>query len=501
MLTPPASPSLPEVHRTEIDGVPVFWTDQPGRLSASLLFGVGLAHETFLETGITHLVEHLAMRRVRTTRYENNAATEVLHTSFDVTSGPENVVEHLRRVCVSLANLDTGPLRLERGVLLAEERGSEGPAVTAWLPSALWFGNRAFGLAGNVQLAAVHAGPDQVREWGARWFHRGNAALVLSGPPPAGLRLPLPGGPPRQPVAAQPFDLPTPAHTSIPNGVVGCALVDWTAETACAAGILIHRLTDRLRHLEGLVYDIALDHQVVDPDRAVLGFGTDVPDKHAGRVVEAIRAELAELGRGGPTEEELSADRAGLAEEIGSREFALYRAFDAAMSELTGWPSAAGHQSRVLAGLDPAAVAAAARDLAARLVLCAPERSVPRDLPELPGSPLPAPPGREVKRALVGATTPRNYRLVVGDDGLSTYFGPGSSPAAVVRFDDLAGVGIEHTDGQLPILHLFGRHGGAITVRPGDWRGGRALVRDLRARIDPAVCFETPEAMRMFEQS
>jgi zinc protease len=29
-------------------------------------------------------------------------------------------------------------------------------------------------------------------------------------------------------------------------------------------------------------------------------------------------------------------------------------------------------------------------------------------------------------------------------------------------------VGIEHTDGGLPILHLFGLHGGLITVRPGD---------------------------------
>ncbi|AIJ21454.1 insulinase family protein [Amycolatopsis methanolica] len=501
MLTPPAPPSLPEVHRAEIDGVPVFWTDQPGRLSASLLFGVGLAHESFLQTGITHLVEHLAMRRVRTSRYENNASTEVLHTSFDVTSTPETVAEHLRRVCESLADLDTGPLRLERGVLLAEERGNDGPGVTAWLPSALWFGNRAFGLTGNVQLAAVHAGPEQAREWCARWFHCGNASLVLSGPPPAGLKLPLPAGPPRQPVTAEPFDLPTPAQTSIPNGVVGCALVEWTAEIACAAGILIHRLTDRLQHLEGLVYDIAFDHQMVDARRAVLGFGTDVPDKQAARVVDAIRTELAELGRSGPTEEELAVDRAGLAEEVAERDFAVYRAFDAAMSELTGWPSAAEHQQRVLAGLDPAAVAAAARELAGGLVLCAPERHVPRDLPELPGSPLPAPPGREMKRALVGSTAPRGYRLVVGEEGLSTYFGQNPSPAAVVRFDDLAGVGIEHTDGQLPILHLFGTHGGAITVRPGDWRGGRALVRDLRARIDSAVCFEAPEAMRLFEQS
>lgn len=477
------------MRRTEIDGVPVFWTGRRGGSHARLLFGVGLAHEAFLETGITHLVARLATRTGRCT-----GSAEALHTTFEAPGGPEAAAERLRRVCLALGDLDTGPLDRDRGGLLAEER--EMPDATAWLPSALWFGNRAFGLAGNVRLAAGRVEPGRVREWATRWFHRGNAALVLSGPPPAGLTLPLPDGPrTRSRPSAEPFELPTPAYTTVTNGVVGCALVEWTAETACAAGILIERLGNRLR------CDVAFDHQRVDARRAVVGFGADVGDRHARRVVEVIRAELAGLAADGPTDDELELDRAGLAEQIRGPDFAVYRAFDAALSELTGFPPAAEHQRGVLAGLAPAAVASAARDLASQLVLGAPDRAVPRDLPELPGSPVPPPSGREVKRALVGSTSPRAHRLVVGDDGLTTYFGPTSVPAAVVRFDDLAGVGIEHTDGRLPILHLFGGHGGAITVRPGDWRGGRTLVRQLRARVDPAVCFETPESMRMFEQS
>jgi predicted Zn-dependent peptidase len=489
------------VHRTEVDGVPVFWHTQPGRLTASLIFGVGIAHETFLETGITHLVEHLAMRPLRTSRYENNATTEMLHTSFDVSSSPETVVDHLHRICRSLSALDTGPLELERGVLVAEERGSEGPGVTAWLPASIWFGNQAYGLAGNIQVATVRASAEDVRAWCARWFHRGNAALVLSGPPPEGLRLPLPGGPRRHPPAVQPFALTTPAHTTVPNGVIGCALVDWTAEMACAAGTLMSRLTDRLRHLEGLVYDIGFDHQLIDGRRAVLGFGTDVPDKHARRVLDAIRGELAALGESGPTAEELAADRDSLVEQLTEREFAEYRAFDEAMSELTGWASAAAHQKQVLAGVEAGAVAAAARELAANLVLCAPQGRSPADLRELPGSPLAPVPGRELKRALVGSTAPRGFRLVFGDEGLTSYYGSSPVPVAVVRFDDIAGVGVEHTDGRLPILHLFGLHGGMITVRPGDWRGGRNLVREVRARFGDDVCFDAPDAMRLFEQS
>lgn len=501
MVVRPSTPDLPTVHRTEVDGVPVFWHTQPGRLNASLIFGVGIAHETFLRTGITHLVEHLAMRPLRTGRYENNAATEMLHTSFDVTGSPEIVVDHLRRICESLSHLDTGPLDLERGVLVAEERTSEGPGVTAWLPASIWFGNQAYGLAGNIQVATVHASADDVHAWRAEWFHRGNAALVLSGPPPEGLHLPLPEGPRRRPPSPNPFGLATPAQTTVPNGVIGCAFVDWTAEMACAAGTLLSRLTDRLRHLEGLVRDIGFDHQMIDERRAVLGFGTDVPDKHARRVLEAIRDELAALGATGPTDQELKADRESLAEQLNEREFAAYRAFDDAMSELTGWSSAAAQQKQVLAGVDADAVAAAARELAAKLVLCAPQGRVPADLPELPGSPLAPVPGRELKRALVGSTAPRGFRLVVGEEGLTSYYGSSSVPVAVVRFDDVAGVGVEHTDGQLPILHLFGLHGGMITIRPGDWRGGRNVVRELRARFAGDVCFDAPDAMRLFEQS
>lgn len=491
------APSLPEVHRTEIDGVPVFWHSAPGRLRASLIFGVGAAHETFLETGITHLVEHLAMRPLRTSRYDNAASTGVLHTSFDVTGPADTVVQHLHRVCASLGRLDTGPLEGERARLTA----GEGPGATAWLPSSLWFGNQAYGLSGNVQLAAVCASPARVHEWCAERFQRGNAALALSGPPPDGLRLPLPGGHRHQPPAAVPFVLRTPAKSAIPNGVVGCALVAWTAPMACAAGVLITRLAARLRRLDGLVHDIAFDHQPIDGQRAVLGFGTDVGDKHAALVVEMVRAELAELARSGPTDEELMADRASLAQQLGDPEFASHRAVDAAMSELTGWTSAVVHQRAVLGGLEAAQVAAAASELADGLVICAPERRLPADLPELPGSPLPAVAGREIKRALVGSTAPHGFRLIVGDEGLSTRYEGAALPHSVVRYDDLAGVGVEQTDGRLPILHLFGHHGGAITLRPGDWRGGRALVREVQSRVDPALCFVTPDSMRLFEQS
>lgn len=48
-------PTVP-VQRTDVDGVPVVWVDTPGRLHAQLVFRVGITDETFLTTGVTHLV-------------------------------------------------------------------------------------------------------------------------------------------------------------------------------------------------------------------------------------------------------------------------------------------------------------------------------------------------------------------------------------------------------------------------------------------------------------
>lgn len=121
------STKLPSVHRTEVDGVPVFWSASPGRLRASLIFGVGQAHEHFLNTGITHLIEHLAMRPIRTERYENNASTDILHTSFDVSSNPQTVAKHLLELCNSLSKMDFSAIELEKNIISAEEKNSDGP--------------------------------------------------------------------------------------------------------------------------------------------------------------------------------------------------------------------------------------------------------------------------------------------------------------------------------------------------------------------------------------
>ena len=42
-------------HVAEVDGVPVFWADAPGRGAAGLLFRVGRTDESLAGAGVTHL--------------------------------------------------------------------------------------------------------------------------------------------------------------------------------------------------------------------------------------------------------------------------------------------------------------------------------------------------------------------------------------------------------------------------------------------------------------
>ena len=108
------------VHHTEVDGVPVFWVRTGARLHAELVFGVGLADETFTTTGVTHLVEHMAMRRLGEHVHAANAGVGLCMTSFEVSSSPAVVVEHLRRVCRALAEPDPALLEVERRVVGVE---------------------------------------------------------------------------------------------------------------------------------------------------------------------------------------------------------------------------------------------------------------------------------------------------------------------------------------------------------------------------------------------
>src|SRR5215469_1023455 len=96
----------PELFPGEIDGVPVFWSDVGGPVSAGLLFRVGWSDEALSGRGLTHLVEHLALTHLGVdTPYVRNGFTEPATTRFVMSGTPEQAVEFLHGVCRALTDL------------------------------------------------------------------------------------------------------------------------------------------------------------------------------------------------------------------------------------------------------------------------------------------------------------------------------------------------------------------------------------------------------------
>lgn len=272
-----------EIGRFEVDGVPEFHAYEqidPDRLFAVLMFRVGVADERVTTAGITHLVEHLVMHGVGSTTIDDphsNASVDLLTTQFQYAGGPEEVVEFLRDVCRSIGTVNLSRLAPERRIIQAEA-GRRGSSVLAEL--SVWrYGVAGPGLLQWQDVAVSRLTAQQVASWAAEHFTAGNAALFLSGPPPAGLELPLPTGP-RRAVPHWPQVSPAPAWFPInAAGAAVSSLVDRSTAAIAYATVLTKRLRTRLRHDLGLSYEQWVQYIPLGAEKAmVVAFADHAPD-------------------------------------------------------------------------------------------------------------------------------------------------------------------------------------------------------------------------------
>ncbi|MBM7790511.1 insulinase family protein [Tenggerimyces flavus] len=495
--------TLPEVHRTVVDGVPVFWVDTPGRrLTARLLFGVGLADETLLTTGISHVIEHLTMRQVGEHPYAANASVGTFVTEFEVSSSPEVVTEHLAKVCRSLAELDLEPLDVERSVIRVEERHRDRGAnpVVAW-PLSMRYGARGPGLIASPHIAPSRADPTEVADWCRQWFHRANAALVLTGPLPDGLRLPMPDGEPVRRAPPTPLDWSAPGWREIEGGVIVAMFGPRSVALTTGVHVLERRLTKLLRQKLGVVYELSTATTAIPENQLAIGLGSDVENGEVDRMSAAVLYALDALCADGPNAEELAFVRAGFAEDVGSDDFVLYAAYDEAAAWLRGEVSGSAEHVSLLAGdVEAAEVAAAMTAARSTLILGLAEGHRARSLPELPHSPVPEVRGTAFRRRAF-AFPARGSRLVLGAEGVTFVAGKAGGPTVTIRFADVVGVSTEpgpEGDGD-ELLGLRSGAGDSIPIRARDWRGGQAVVDAVRAHVPASLFFPAPEALRFFD--
>ena len=213
-----------EVNVTSIDGVPVVWAETPGPMRANLMFRVGRTDERLPWSGITHLVEHLALFQLGPQqRYEFNGAVTSNRTVFYATGAPAEIVSFLGLVTTALGNLPLDRVETEKTVLLAEA-SSRSMSASDFMFS-LRFGTRGNGLHRYREFGLLHVPPAWIAGWSARYFNRDNAVLWLSGPPPGDLHLALPAGERMPESAVQPLALSLPAYAQAPVAGAGVSMV------------------------------------------------------------------------------------------------------------------------------------------------------------------------------------------------------------------------------------------------------------------------------------
>jgi len=480
------------VNLTDLDGVPVLWQDAPAPLSASLVFGVGARHETFRTVGVTHLVEHLVMATLPKSHLDRNARVDVGSTVFQATGRPEAVVQFISGVCAAIGDLPLSRLAIEAGVLEAEGGSHDHPAMCTALNDR--YGLEGIGLPGTdgpgiQQVTAQHV-TDHLR----RFFVRGNAVLVLTGPPPAGLRVLLPEGlrPATTPVRISRRRPPgrLTYEGPMPSLSIEVASMDGI-DAAALTRILVERMTDDLRHRQGLAYEVDCSSARVDESHGVVTFWADGREGHIEKVATGMWEALRALAQEGPTLEEIAHDRAGLEEFLADSRATQTRLEDDALRLLRGHPLLTPEEVRAR---HDAITPAHLRDLAVQSLTTAllqlPE-GVDVDLADLPvldgedqkfGD---APVSGRTHRKRALALAPPSLRAVVGDAGVSLQV---HGDTLTVLWDDVVGLGTGPHD-----RDVVAADGTVLELSRKYLRGADDLFATLESHIPKALWFELPE--------
>lgn len=489
---------MPAVHT--VDGVPVYWTEQPGRFGVSLVFRVGVRDESFSTAGITHLVEHLAFATIPVLDHEANGEVGLSLTEFTFEGTIAEVSQSLSAICASLSDLSAGridPEVFEREKAILEAEG-ETSAVPPEVGEALsnHYGLDGPGLASASESYLDQLDIDEVAQHAGSYFTRANAVLVCSSAPPEGLRLPLPPGTRQGLKPASPVNAAGPAeYASGGSRPVISFRVPGSSDVSAAAMPLLdftldRRVHDLLRRRDGLVYGCEVSTANVDGNGSLAIIVLDVAPRNAVEALRRTLAELRSLRDTGPTQDEIRRTVARLSADAHEPGSDQVDAYEAAVCHLLGqraWSFA--DYLDTLASESAMLTRGYLADLDSTLLVGLPEESIPDEADPSVGTiypareSLPAQPieGAVYKRGLIArfAGAPADARLVVGEAGCSlTLFGQTTS----VRWEDVVGLERETLEEGVDAICLFTRNAFQLSF-PSAWfrRGQEAVDAILQA--------------------
>ncbi|HTU94623.1 MAG TPA: insulinase family protein [Solirubrobacteraceae bacterium] len=286
----------------------VEWAEPPVRdqFLAGIVFNVGRADERFSESGVSHLVEHLALPPVD--RPQPRYGGSVTATSTDLWftgDSPEEVVRLLTEACARIRAVSTERLERERQVLRAEGDRNGHPLNVGL---ALRFGAAGAGLAGYPQLGLGWLDLADVRWWAQRYLCVANAALWMDFEPPVDLELPLPDGELNvrpAPVALEGVSLPA-FVPGRPNELALHLLRPRSAAGVMATQLVGRRLLGELRGDHGLAYNVSSHEAPLTALTTATTIVSDTRSEHAAAAVRVVAKVLTDLAVHGCAERELA---------------------------------------------------------------------------------------------------------------------------------------------------------------------------------------------------
>ena len=477
----------------------VLWAPGPAPLRAVLTFGCGVRDETFRSIGVTHLIEHLAMGTLPRLHHEHNASVDLEATRFYAAGRPDQIVSFLERICLALGNLPGERTEREAGVLTAEGGGATHPTAAAMLTRR--FGTQGYGLELWTGPGYDRITPEMVSKHAAGFFVTGNAVLQLTGPPPEGLRLPLPPGARARHDGFVPFVSRSPSWSAEPVPGVGLSLLGAAPCPAWTIGmaVLEQRLTRKARRDQGLSYEIDGEVATFSRDRFDRMIWIDARKGREAEVAGILWDTVCELAVEGPTEEEIDEEVLAFKEL-----FADHRAVEqeldlAAHAELFGLDYHCPEDLIArMAGVTPQDIADRFREAIPTASVVVPEdcrvaltdpdgkpvgergRSCPRTMPV----------GRTwrppmIARAISAAA--RRVKLVLAADGLAMCDPDGD--VHQIAFADVVGMAI---DGDSRVV--FGRNGCVVHVDHTLFTGIDVVLAALDANV-PEHLHYTPSTL------
>jgi predicted Zn-dependent peptidase len=256
------------VHSGTVGGIPVLFAPRPGPLTAGLMFRVGRGDETLATSGITHLVEHLAMFGRDGGEIHRNALTNDVLTHFEVAGDAPHVVSFLNHIARALRALPVERMETEKGILRTESMAHG--AGHAHIQRTERYGARGPGTVPYGELGLHTIDAEQVQAWADTRFTRGNAVLWFTGDRiPDGLELDLADGERIDVPIWEEVPRPRPAYlTGAAGGVVVDAVIPRTLPGSMFSMVAQRMLFRELREHGGHSYTTSVDYDPLDADRA-----------------------------------------------------------------------------------------------------------------------------------------------------------------------------------------------------------------------------------------